>query len=136
MDYAALRTEILSGGFNLTSRDPEVIASAVSVGRTRLVQTEIGNGVILETIGLVAGNTLLGVIYGSPDFIYVKPLLEQGRLRIDSAMVRGVIDGLTGTVLTAEQATALKNLAVMPDPISEYDVRCAMWAADGTWLGA
>lgn len=37
--------------------------------------------------------------------------------------------------LTQTQADGLLSLATRPDPITEFDVRCALWAADGTWLG-
>lgn len=126
MDYDQLYNDILAGGFNLTNRDDGAIAAALSVGRTKLQATEVGNGTILETIGLTAGNALLDVLNGAPDFRYVKPLLEQGRLRIDSAMVRATLDTLVPAVITAEQAAALKNLAVVDDPVSVQDVAKAL----------
>ncbi|NBV95814.1 MAG: hypothetical protein EBR90_03370, partial [Actinobacteria bacterium] len=69
--------------------DHGAIAEALSVGRIKRVTTEIGNGKILETIGLAAGNALLDAIYATPDFKYVVPLLEQGRLDISSDVARG-----------------------------------------------
>ena len=61
---------------------------------SRLVPTEIGNGTVLETLGLAVGNALLDVLYNAPDFRYVKPLLEQGRLRIDAPPARAALDGI------------------------------------------
>lgn len=122
----ALKDDILAGGFDLANRDDGAIAAALSVGRTKLVPTEIGNGSILETIGLAAGNALLDTIAAVPDFRHVKPLLEQGRLRVDSALVRGTLDSLVPAVLTQAQADALKALAVKPDPVSANDVARAL----------
>lgn len=133
---AALRADILSrcSPDLLASRDTQAIAAQISAGRTRREPTEIGNGAILETIGLPAGNALLDLINSAPDFRHVKPLLEQGRLRVDSPLVRGTLASLVPGVLTAEQSVALLALAERPDPVSEYDVRCVAWADTGEWL--
>lgn len=121
-----LRDEILAGGFDLQNRDDGAIAAALSIGRTKLVPTEIGNGLVLETIGLVSGNALLDVIATAPDFRHVKPLLEQGRLRMDSAMVRSTLDSLVPAVITQGEADALKALAVQPDIVMAQDVARAL----------
>lgn len=121
----ALIDDILATGLPLT--DHGAIAVALSAGRTRTVPTEIGNGVVLETIGLASGNALLDAIYTNPDFRYVKPLLEQGRLRIDSPLVRATLDGLTSAgVITPAEADALKALAVQDNPVSSQDVTRAL----------
>jgi hypothetical protein len=108
--------EIEATGLPLS--DHGAIASALSVGRTKLVPTEIGNGKIIETIGLVAGNELLDIIYTNNDFRYVKPLVEQGRLDVSSALVRATLD----TITTPQNAEALKALAEQPDPVSALEV--------------
>lgn len=118
----------------LAQRDTRAIAEAVSVGRIKRVPTEIGNGTILETIGLAAGNALLDVINQAAEFRHVKPLLEQGRLRVDSALVRATLDGMVPAVLTAAQVQALKALAEQPDPVDEFAVRCIAWSDTGEWL--
>lgn len=130
-----LRAEILAACSPelLAQRDTQAIAEAVSVGRIKRVPTEIGNGTILETIGLAAGNALLDVINQAAEFRHVKPLLEQGRLRVDSELVRATLDGLVPAVLTAEQAQALKALAEQPDPVAEFAVRCIAWSNSGEW---
>lgn len=122
----SLRDEILAGGFDLANRDDGAIAAALSAGRTKLVPVEIGNGTIIETIGLSAGNALLDVINSAPDFRYIKPLLEQGRLRVDSALVRGTLDSLVPSVISSGHAAALKALAVVPDTITPQQVAAAL----------
>lgn len=131
-----LRDEILAlcSPELLASRDTALIAAQLSVGRRRSVPTEIGNGAILETIGLATGNALLDLINSSPDFRHVKPLLEQGRLRVDSPLVRATLNSLVPAVLTRAQADALLALADAPDPVSEYAVRCVAWSDSGDWL--
>lgn len=126
-DIRALPAELLA------TRDTGAIAAALSAGRKRLVPTEVGNGLILETIGLDAGNALLDYLYNEPQFRHLKPLLEQGRLRLDSPMVRATIDAFVPALLTPAQADALKALAEVPDPVDEMDVRKACWSDDGVW---
>lgn len=121
----ALIDDILASGLPLD--DHGAIAAALSIGRTKTVPTEIGNGLILETLGLEAGNALLDVITATPDFRHVKPLLEQGRLRIDSPLVQAALDQLAQAgVITQAEANALKALAVQPDPVTAYDVGYAL----------
>ena len=102
----------------IAARDYETIAAAVNVGRTRPSTQEIGNGVVLEILGLEAGNAFLDVINNAPDFRHVKPLLEQGRLRIASPLVQAALGSMVPAVLTAAQANALQALGVEDDPVS------------------
>jgi hypothetical protein len=71
----------------IAAREHGQIAALVSAGRTRPSTREIGNGTILEALGLTAGNALLDVINNAPDFRHVKPLVEQGRLIVGSPLV-------------------------------------------------
>lgn len=112
--------------------DTQAIADALSAGRTRYVHTEIGVGTIIESLGLTTANTVLDAINANPDFRYVKPLLEQGRLRLDSPFVRGTLASLVGVLITQEQHDVLLARAQSPDPVSEFDVRCAIYADDGS----
>lgn len=120
----------------LDTHDTQAIADALSVGRTKPQTTEVGNGTVLATVGLTIGNARLDVLYTAPDFRYVKPLLEQGRLDISSPLARGALDSLVGVVAGFEQAhaDALKALAETPDPIDEMTVRQACWSDEGVWL--
>lgn len=114
--------------------DTQAIADALSAERTRFVPTEIGVGMIIESLGLATGNTVLDAVLGNPDFRHIKPLLEHGRLRLDSPFVRGVLASLVGTLITQEQHDALIVRAQAPDPVSEMDVRRALWSDDGSYL--
>lgn len=119
----------------ITSRDMTAIAVAASVGRVKPSALKIGNGTILETIGMTAGNNLLDVINNTATFRYVKPLVNDGRLSIDAALTQTMVQSLVPSVLTQAQADALCALGKSPDPVSELDVRRALYADNGTWLG-
>ena len=113
--------------------DSQAIADALSEGRTRPNGAEIGNGMILATIGLTAGNALLDALYNTADFRYVKPLLEQGRLDVSSPLVAGALAQLVvGQVITQQEADALIALGQEPDPVREMDVRRAIYNDDGS----
>lgn len=112
--------------------DSQAIADAMSEGRTRPSDTEIGVGLILATIGLASGNALLDALYATPDFRYVKPLLEQGRLQVSSPLVAAALAGMVqAEVITQPEADALAALGQEPDPVSEIDVRRAIWSDNG-----
>lgn len=105
------------------------IAAALSVGRTTLTPTEVGAGTVLEVLGMATGNALLDVIDTAPDFRHVKPLVQQGRLRLDSALVIATMQSLVGTVLTQPQADALVARATVADPVSHTEVGAALAGA-------
>lgn len=94
-----------------TMTNAEVEDALNAKTRTKTIPTEVGNGAILEVLGMTAGNALLDVINTVPDFRHVKPLVEQGRLRLDSALVRATLDSLVPAVLTKAQADTLKAKA-------------------------
>lgn len=104
----------------------QAIADALSVGRTKLVPTEVGAGTILEVLGLASGNALLDAIANVSDFRHVRPLVEQGRLRLDSPLVIATMQSLVGTVLTQPQADALVARATEADPITHQQVGAAL----------
>ena len=107
----------------LASRDFDAIAAFVSAGRTKPSTREIGNGTILEVLGLTVGNALLDVINTAQDFRYVKPLVEQGRLTVGSALVQATVQSLVPMgVLTQPQADALCALGFDPDPVTAQQV--------------
>lgn len=113
--------------------DSQAIADALSAGRTRWKHTEIGVGTIIEVLGLAAANTVLDALYASPDYRHVKPLLDQGRLRLDTVAQAGMLQPLvTGGLLTQAQLDALIARAKEPAPVAEYDVRVAIYNDDGS----
>lgn len=122
----SLRDEILAGGFDLVNRDDGNIAATLSTGRTVTVATEIGVGAILETIGVAAGNSLLDYIMSAADFRHIRPLLEQGRLRIDSPLVIAILGSFVPALLTAEQAAALVGLGKRKQTITAQEVAAAL----------
>lgn len=113
--------------------DTQAIAAALSVGRTRWKHTEIGVGTIIEVLGLAVANPVLDALYASPDYRHVKPLLDQGRLRLDVVAQAGMLQPLvTGGLLTQAQLDALIARAKEPAPVDEYAVRVAIYNDDGS----
>lgn len=112
--------------------DTQALAAALSAGRVRYVETNVGVGTIIEVLGLPTANPVLDAIYASPDYRHVKPLLDQGRLRLDSEFVRGALQAMVPALLTQAQRDALVARAAVADPVSEYEVRCAIYADDGS----
>ena len=110
----------------------QAIADKLSEGLTKTVPTEVGNGTILEVLGLATGNALLDVITGNADFRHVKPLIEQGRLRLDSPLTTMALTSLVGIVITEAQKDALLARCRVPDSVDEFQVRVAIFNDDGT----
>lgn len=110
----------------IAAKEHGQIAVIVSEGRTKPSTREIGNGTILETIGLQYGNAMLDVIYSAPDFRHVKPLLEQGRLIVGSPLVVATIQSMVPAVFPQVVADRLLALAVEPAPVSVQEVIQAM----------
>jgi hypothetical protein len=122
----SLREEILAGNFNLVHRDDGAIAAALSVGRTRAKITAIGDGTIIETLGIAAGNAFLDVIETVPDYRYVKRIIARGELDMSSLTAQGGVQAMVPAVLTQEQADKLKALGREADPISAQQVAQAL----------
>lgn len=111
----------------IASRDEAAIAALVSMDRVRPSSIEIGNGSVLEAIGIAAGNAFLDVVNNTADFRYVKPLLDQGRLKIGSPLVQATVQSMvTAGALTQANADKLLALGKEPDPVSPYQVAQAM----------
>lgn len=135
-NHLALRSEIAEkvGAEIIATRDTKAIADALSEGRVRPTMREIGNGLVLETLGLEVGNAVLDLVHSDESLRHVRPLLEQGRLVASSALVGEWLDGLvTGAVITRGQADAIVALGYEPDPVTELEVRSACWAGE-EWL--
>lgn len=116
----------------LTAKDCTELARLMSVGRVRANTREIGNGTILEVLGLGTGNQVLDLINGNADYRYVKPLIEQGRLLIGSPLAQDTVQSLVPAVLTQQQADALCALGLEPHPYTAQDLAEALFNPDGT----
>lgn len=133
----ALRAEILERvpAVVRDARNTHAIAVALSDGRVRPTLREIGNGLVLETLGLEAGNRVLDLVHNTESLRHVRPLLDQGRLVASSALVGEWLDGLVAeSVLDRGQADAVIALGYEPDPVTEFEVRAACWSPAGEWL--
>lgn len=113
----------------IDSGDFHVIDSIVSAGRVKANSTEVGYGTILETVGLTKGNAMIDVITATPDYKYVVPLLEQGRLLIGSALAQAAVQAFVPALLTQGEADSLKNLGLTPDPVGWEACRTAIQGA-------
>lgn len=72
---------------------------------------DVGNGQVLEALGMERGNAFLDIIGNVPDFRHVKPLLDLGTLNIRSPLVAGALAQFVAQgALT--QAEAAKLLAI------------------------
>lgn len=117
----------------LATKDCAAIASLMSAGRTRASDVEVGNGTILEVIGIESGNRLLDTINSDPNMRYVKPLLEQGRLKVGSPVAQAAIQGFaTAGVIEQADADNLCALGQMSDPLTAQEVAEALFNPDGS----
>lgn len=124
----------------LATQNPEQISIAASVGRICVVSRLGGIGTILDTLGPIDGSIVLDRLTAlattTSSVKWAMVLVNAGELDFGSAGLRAELDVLaTNNVITVDQAARLKSVAERPDPITEFDVRVALWAADGTWLG-
>lgn len=116
----------------IASRDCVQIASIVSSGRTAPNLREIGNGTILDTIGITAGNALLDEINNNTNYRYVKPLVDQGRLLIGSSLVQSTLKSMVPAILTQAQCDSLSALGFDPAPVTPQEVADALYNPDGS----
>lgn len=122
-------SEIQATGLPL--EDHGAIAAALSVGRTKLVPTNIGFGKVLDALGPVDGAAVLDTLEAAKasnrPLYWAWNLLEKGELDVSLDSTRAQIDALAGAgAMTQAQADALKALAVQPDTVSATDVMNAL----------
>lgn len=104
------------------------VTALLSAGRTKWVPFEIGNGTVLQVFGLAKGNAVLDIVYTDSTFRYVKPLMEQGRLRLDVPMTRATLEALVGSVITQADLDAMYALCTVDDPLTDAQVQAALEA--------
>lgn len=131
--------------------DTAAVASALSVGRTTLVEKLITERRIIGTLGLVDGHAFLSGLeqFGDallPDDHPLKAhqpglgrvlewLKSDGGLDVGSPLAQQMLTVLAQLgVVSADSAAIVKALARVPDPLPEIDVRRAVFADDGTPL--
>ena len=136
--------EIQATGLPLT--DHGAIADALSAGRTKVISREVGDGAIALALGTPAGPIFMlqleqiantPVTEATPPELVAQIAVARQAWRsinrvgfdVGNPGVRAGIDAMVGTLLTAEQAEAIKALAVVPDPVSSQDVTKALEGA-------
>ena len=133
---AKCSSELLARG------DVHAIANTASIGRVRVGQVDR------------ADFAMWAAVNGMRSKIEDHAANSQSPLRDAALACRDLIQGAANSIdfsltpnqtmlgawvqvgaLTQAQADTLLALATRPAPITEFDVRCTLWAADGTWLG-
>lgn len=115
----------------LASKQHGEIAAKVSEGRTRITTRLGGIGVVMETLGPVDGPALLDALEmlkaSNPAVKWGWYLIERGELDFGSDVTRGMIDMIeAGGLIGKEAAKALRDIAVVPAPVSVAEVIQAM----------
>lgn len=120
----------------IASREHGAIAAAVSVGRTKVTTYLGGVGTVLERLGPTDGAALLDSLETMaatvPAVKWAFTLINRGELDFGSTATRAMIEQL----VPSPAKEVLLAVAEVPNPITEFDVRCALYAPDGTFLGA
>jgi hypothetical protein len=121
----------------LAVRDDNGMAAALSVGRTKLVETMLTERGVMSALGIVDGETALSSLEtfaastpSDPDLVAVHPGIKRmlGWLKttgvdVGNPLTRSLLDLLASkAVLTAAAVTALKALAVVADVVSAAQV--------------
>ena len=130
----ALRDEILSRpdcADALAARDCGELARILSIGRTKLIERNVGYGTVLEVLGAEAGSAFLDGLTAlaatSSPVKWALKLLDRGELNIGADATQSQLDALAaGGVMPQAVAEALKNLAVVPDEITASQVQQAL----------
>jgi hypothetical protein len=135
MNSEDIRNEILTNPdlFNLLP-DYKTIATTMSVGRTKLVPTEIGEGTIIAKLREISPGTegqfldfLVSLGGTQRDIYWMMNVIRSGRLRIDNPATRaGLVDLKNAIPTIAAQVDKLLELGVESDIITESQVKQAM----------
>lgn len=120
-------------------QNPDAIAAAVNAGRTRVQSRQGGIGLVLDTLGPIEGAAVLDTLNAlkatNSAIKWAWVLIERGDLDFGAPATRAMIDQLAaGGAMTTAQAAALKGTAEVADPVTEHDVRRAIWSDAGEYL--
>jgi hypothetical protein len=115
----------------LAARDCGELARILSIGRTKLVEYNIGYGTVLETLGADNGaaflDSLTALAETSSPVKWALKLLDRGELNIGASTTQAQMDALAaGGVMPQAVADALKALAMVPDVVTPQDVQAAL----------
>lgn len=116
------------------TKDPAAIAEAAP-GIVMSKTTAFGKGHVLSVLGMDAGNAFLDVIDTDPAYRHVKDILARESFDMGLDVSKAGVQAMVPTIITQDQADLLIALGEDVVPVSEYDVRCALWDASGNWLG-
>jgi hypothetical protein len=110
--------------------DDQAVADILSVGRVRIVPTEIGVGTILATLGPNGGAFLDGLVsMGETDrnTHWAMDLVKQGKFDIGMAGTRSQMRSIAeSNPVIAPMFEALLALAEVPDPYTPEQVSIAL----------
>lgn len=134
----------------LDSRSSEAIATAVNVGRVRVESRMLSERGVLSALGPTAGDAFLIALEDAAASADALPLplrgyygairravgwLKGDGIDVGDAVTRSLLDALAAAgVVNAASATAIKRLAERADPVTEFDVRRAIWSDAGEYL--
>lgn len=133
-----IRALLPATGSDVTQAHIDSVAAALSVGRFRLVKTEIGPGTILSALGQAGADLLddLEVMAQNPAHNLIKHALKvinAGNFDLGNPASRAQVVGLCAAGLFAAEARdALLALGQEADPVDEFDVRRAIFNDDGS----
>lgn len=117
--------------------DTQAIADALSLDRKKTIERMAELGTPMKYLGAEAGAALLDTMEAlsatNPTVKWGFKLLEKGQLDLGLESTRQMLDALLPVETYGAAASVLKGLAEVPDPVSEFDVRCALLNDNGTW---
>ena len=123
------------------SRDTQAIADALSVGRIKVTKVPIADvQAVLQSSGLWWAVKAVAADPAHPAKAAADALMDVANARYENInmtlpIVAQMLGALVATrVMTQEQLDELVNLGVQPDPVSEFDVRRAVWSDAGDYL--
>lgn len=156
MDYRSLEAEIrahpecqkhivtndMPKDLNGPAKDA-IIANILSLGRTRLISKEIGDGAVSVALGVPDGPVFLyrlrqlasTILAADASLEQITPVavaqqvvasLSKAALDIGNAQVRSGIELFAGSLLSTTQVDKLKALAEVPDIVTAADVSRAL----------
>ena len=141
------------------TQDAQAIADALNVGRVRVDPLEmyasigiserypvldglpgpLGAELLFRKLeafsaaALASGDTIKSLLGGA--IIRQMGHLQRAGLAVGSPAVIAMLASIAAYGgITQAEADALVSVAAVPDPITEFDVRCALWADDGEYL--